>query len=169
MGGIFHLMKYFVLVVAAVVGVTSSPSASPLPFLTPTPSSTALIHSQQTSTTQPQTQVRIIKSVGTYQGFGQTITYTFQFPAQGGQVSGTFTGTSCDGMVDGVYDGGEGGIVKGNIKGNCKLLIIPIPLSATYEGKLYPSKGKVDINYEGGLLNTSWEKGSLSLDFTPAP
>lgn len=83
---------------------------------------------------------------GDYSFLNQSIHYSFQFPKQGGAVSGGFNGV-CQGSITGNYAGGEGENVNGDVSGDCSVAFIKQPVKATYAGKVFLKEGKVDVNY----------------------
>lgn len=136
------------------------------PSVAPT-SQPKLPNSPKTSTTTSPTTAAVPNSIitasGGYSYAGQNLTYTFAFPRDGGDVTGSVSGV-CSGPVSGKYDGGDGGNVSGQIPVTCQMGFIKQSYQLNYNGKVYLKDKRVDINWTGNIPFYS-NSGAFSLYF----
>lgn len=113
-----------------------------------------------TPTPNPETTVT---AVGSFSAKGYGVSITMNVPLSGGAVSGTFTG-DCQGTIRGTFDGNNNGVVSGSAHGSCNPFVIPIPVSATFTGKVDQDTKTIPISGEGVAAGVSGS-GSLVLTF----
>ena len=140
----------------------STGTPTPAPTNTASSNSTAQPTADLTPKPLPDEQVT---ASGEYTYLGQSITYSFNFPKNGGTVSGSVGGV-CNGPVTGKFEGGNGGKISGKISGSCGVGILSQNIQADYSGKAYLNTDKIDINWEGNIPFFS-NLGSFTLNFTP--
>lgn len=138
--------------------LTSTPT--PTPTLTPTSSLIPILIPSATS--YPD---KVITAIGKYTYASQSITYNFNFPSYGGDVTGTIEGI-CKGNVHGRFLGGDGGNIKGSIIGECEVFPLTQNFQVNYNGTVYLNDGRINLTYTGNIPFVG-ESGNLSLYFNP--
>lgn len=149
-----NLSSMIASVMTAVVGLASSvvPGISTLQA-TPTPTPSVVIQENM-----------VIRS-GEISYSGQSVKYSINIPKNGGEVTGSVTGI-CEGNIKGTYDGVEGGKISGTASPSCGVAFVRQTFNISYEGQLYLSQGRANLNWEGNIPSTSG-KGSYIFNFEP--
>jgi hypothetical protein len=137
----------------------SSPSPSPKSSSVPTPKATS------SASSFPSLSPKTINADGKYSYMGQDITYALTFKNTGGPVTGT-VGGACKGTIEGTFDGKDEGIVSGTVKGSCGVGFISKKLDATFSGKVFLTKGIVNLTIHGEIPFVDGDQ-SFSLSFIP--
>lgn len=100
---------------------------------------------------------------GNYSYLGQDLHYKAGFPKDGGEVTGEVNGL-CNGSTHGIFGGGEGGKIEGKLSADCGIGFIRQKVGVSYNGKLYPQKRLMEINWEGEIPYFG-DHGSFSYNY----
>ena len=110
-------------------------------------------------------QQEVITKSGQYTISGQTVTYTVNFPKNGGEVTGSLGGL-CSGEIKGDFDGQEGGVFTGSVNPSCGVAFLRFSTNVTFTGNLFLNQGRANLDWQGNIPSTPGS-GNVTVNFEP--
>lgn len=131
-----QLTQKITAAITSVLTALTISTASPIPTPNTLPS---------TPPTTQQDSYYSAQNTITYQSY--SVSYNFQIPKNGGQITGAFSGT-CNGPVDGNYNPSNTPEISGNLTGKCNLGIFNLDIKGLYTGTLNEESKTLTVNYQ---------------------
>jgi hypothetical protein len=114
-------------------------------------------------TPTPAPNRTVVSAKGSIGADKYNVQVTLNVPLEGGAIEGTFSGT-CNGTITGDFTGGENGTLTGKAFGSCSPVLVPLPASAEFTGKVDQRSKNVPISGNGNVAGVSKE-GSITLTY----
>lgn len=105
----------------------------------------------------------VVTATGAINAEQGSVSLTMNIPLGGGAVTGQFSG-KCNGNITANFAGGDNGAISGTAHGSCSTDLLPVPVSATFNGTVNKEGKIVPVNGTASVLGFSGSK-SVTLSY----